>query len=335
MKKIMKDKKRKKSRGDVKGSIMPNFTVKTVIYVIAFAICLSVILYLGFITIIKDTGCKDSIVIRHSINNGLLPVDKLAALTCTTKKLCLTQSRKNCEVFGKPSKEESIINKNLKADDNEKAKDQVLDAIVEEMIDCNGIMTKDDGEPYEFMPSGWTDTKKNYCLICTRIILDEDSKKNVDYVTYGELYKKLSDKKNREGRSYLGIIHPGWEDWRRAQDIYEALRVNQPDEMPERFEDWKIDLSSDRGIAIVAQATVEGHLEELIGLVSVGFGTVLTLTYIGAPIGITMIGAGAAGGLAFWYGTSNDKYKYSPPAVYNGDVDTLKALKCDSFEFSP
>ncbi|MEM0465434.1 MAG: hypothetical protein QXW97_01885 [Candidatus Pacearchaeota archaeon] len=317
-----------------RGSILPDTSVKIIILVISFVILLLAIGYFVYTDIIKNSGCKDSIIIRNSINLGFLPVDNIVPLNCVTNKICLTQSGENCKRFGKPDKKQSIFNKKLDKDP-EKAKKQVIEKIVEEMLTCQTLFTNDKGEPYYFMPAKWFDFNNKYCLICSRIVLDDEARKNINGITYGELYQKLAEKKIPNGRSYLDFLYSGWQDWRRAQDLYRVFKDKYPDKMPDKFEDWKIDLSKEDGIVIVVQMTTKGYLNQILASGAVLLGSALVLTYIGAPVGIALIGVGTSAGVTFWYTAPDERYLYSPPAIYGGDIDTLKSLECDSFEFSP
>jgi hypothetical protein len=323
-----------------RASILPDFSVKTIILIMGFVILLIVVLYIGYKELIKDTTCEDSVVIRHGINLGFTPVDKIAPLTCTTKKLCLTQSGEGCEVFNMYDKDDYLFNRRIKTQEVSEARAQIIDKLAEEMYNCQNLFTDDEGEPYYFMPRNWLisgddGSHVKYCLICTRVVLDNEARKNIGYVTYGELYQRLSDKKTQDGRSYLEFFYPGWEDWRRASDIYSMFKAQNPDRIPQNFEDWKIDLSDERGVAIVSQIAVKSYLNQIATSAGVLLGTALVATYVGAPFGITLIGTGVASGLSFWYSTPDDKYIYSPPTIYQGDIDTLKSLGCDAFESSP
>jgi hypothetical protein len=321
-----------------KASIMPDFTVNTILLVLGFVILLisiGVIAYIVYVELIQDTTCEDSIIIRHSINLKFLPVDRLAPLTCTTKKLCLTQSGEGCNVFSMYTKDDYLFNRRITAKEYEEAKNQVIDKIIDEMYNCQNLFTNDDGDAYEFMPPNWFSSENKYCLVCSRIVLDEEARKNIGTITYGEFYQRLSERKLRDGRSYLDYIYPGWQDWRRISDLYSVFKEKYPDKLPDKFEDWKIDLSNERGVSIVAQMTVKGHLNALIAAGSVLGGTALAATYIGAPAGIALIGSGVSSGVTFWYSTPDEQYKYSPPAVYPGDVESLKSLGCSSIETAP
>lgn len=326
---------KKRSKNNKKASIMPEFSVKTVILILSFVILLITILLIAYTELIKDTTCEDSVVIRHSINTGFLPIDKIAPLTCTTKKLCLTQSGEGCGVFRAYTEDDFLFNRRIKTKDANEAREQIIDKIAEEMYNCQNLFTDNDGEPYEFEPYGWWEGHKKYCLVCSRIVLDEEARKDVGYITYGELYQKLSEKKTSDGRSYLEYFYPGWEDWRRVGDVYTNLKAQYPEKVPDKFEDWKIDMSNEHGITIVAQMAVDGYLKEISTTSAVLFGTALTATYVGAPLGIALIGSGVAGGVTFWYGSPDKRFEYSAPTIYSGDVDTLKSLECNAFETAP
>ena len=186
-----------------------------------------------------------------------------------------------------------------------------------------------------FMPPGMTD--RNYCLICSRIVLDDKAKQEVQDISYSELYQYLSKKRTSDGKSYLEYLHPGWTDWRSSQLLFRDMQASSSnsDFKSLKFEDWKIDLSNEKGNAIIAQIAPAGYWKVIAGSGVVVLGVLATATYVGAPAGIALIAAGSSGVATFWYGSPGGKFEYSPPEVYPYNLTSLQNMGCYSFETAP
>jgi len=280
-------------------------------------------------TINKET-CHESVVLRSSFNIGFLELSKKAVpLKCQTEKICLGR---NCESnFGKATKENLITQVKLSSDKT-KAKEEVLDAIANSMYDCHSML----GEgKLDFMPSkGWT---KNYCLICSRFALDNKTAEKVGDIGYGELYKYLGEKKNSDGKSYLEYLYPQWKNWEDSKKLFEVIQKNPNNkELTNiKFEDWKMNMSLENGYVIISQMDVEGWADMALKITTLTTAGVLIITGVGAPIGATILTGIGVGGISMWYNHPQGNYVYSPPSIYTYDVESLKSLKCSSFETAP
>jgi len=152
-------------------------------------------------------------------------------------------------------------------------------------------------------------------------------------------------KKTSDGKSYLEYLYPGWTDWRNAQLLFNDLQAksNNADFKNLKFENWEIDLSNPNGYAIIAQIAPIGYWKSIAatatatGIVVVG--VVASATYVGAPVGISLIATGVAGVATavptFWYTSPGGKFVYVAPAVYPYDLQTLQNMGCNSFETAP
>jgi len=224
------------------------------------------------------------------------------------------------------------LKENLDSNDHEKAKQQVLEQLADSLYQCHTML----GEgQLLFEPPGVTD--KNYCLICSRIVLDDKSRQEVPDITYSELYQYLSKKRTSDGKSYLESLHPQWTDWRSSMLLFREMQdksTNQ-DFKNLKFEDWKIDISNPNGTAIIAQIAPAGYWKSL----AAAGGAVVVLTglasVVGAPATIAMIAVGGSGIATFWYTSPGGKFEYSPPEIYPYNPDVLQNLGCNSFETAP
>jgi len=168
-----------------KGEVMTDSTVNTILLILAFVVILVIIGVIAYKTLVQERSCEDSIVMRSSVNSGLLQLSRVVPLQCTTEKVCLTSSSQGtCPTFGVASKDNDIQKKSVDGNNPDKAKQQVLDEIADDLYQCHHML----GEgQLNFMPQGMT--TKNYCLICSRLVLDDKAKQEVSNIKYGELYQ--------------------------------------------------------------------------------------------------------------------------------------------------
>lgn len=283
---------------------------------------------------IDKAVCHQSIVERSTFNVRFIEVGKSIPLRCKTEKVCLKSSNENCEAsgFGNPSKTNPVIEIKV-SDTGLSPKDAVLDTIADKMYECHDTLGRG---LLDFMKH--STLERNYCLICSRIALEEKARENTgESINYGELYKYLQNKKDPTGKSYLEFIYPNWQNWEASKALFEELKTQSTDKKFKelKFEDWKINLNNENGYAIIAQMAPASTWRQQVssGLIAVGTG--LTATGIGAPLGVALIGGGVAGGAAIWYSFPNEKYVYSPPTLYPYDEKTLNSLNCYSFETAP
>lgn len=271
--------------------------------------------------------CHNSVIERATFNFGPIEAGKkLIPLQCKTEKICVTQSGEDCKAYPEPTKENPVTKETVSEDE---ARTVVLDRIADAMYQCH----KDLGEGLvNFMPT--STFSENYCLICSRVAVDEELRQNVPSIGYGELYRYLEQKKNDDGKSYLSFIHPGWKNWAASIDFFEEMKKKDSKLKDIKFDDWKIDFSEEKGYAVIAQITPEGAIESYISGAVVLTGVALIGTGIGSPVGAIILGAGASGATLWYTHPSQDgkNYNYSPPSLIKYDIQSLRDLKCTSFE---
>lgn len=300
-----------------------------IVIIAVLLLWLSGIISWGRTSIDKDT-CHTSIVLRGTINEKFIQSSKVIPLKCQTEKICLSVEE-DCNKFKADT--------NIKlSKDKEEAKNKILDTIANAMYDCHSML----GEgKLNFMPN--TIWKENYCLICSRFALDEKAKQEVSEIGYGELYQYLGEKKTPDGKSYLEYLYPGWKNWEESKKVLADLQSKSDNKEFRKlsFENWKINLSYDNGYAVVGQMAPRGTLESWITggtvgtVVGVVAGVIVSATGIGAPLGVGLIAGSVSGGAMFVYRHPGGKFEYTSPYVIPYNLDTLKSLKCTSFETAP
>ncbi len=334
-----------------KAELTSKHLVILILLVIAFAMILLFWNMLNPKGEIDKEVCHNSVVLRSSFNYGALEVGKKAVpLRCKTEKICLSMSGENCEEFGESIKEYPV-NKIKLDDDKTVARKEIKDALAVALYDCHSML----GEgKLDFMPHEFKD--KNYCLICSRIVLDEQAKEEIEDIPYGEFYQYLEQKQTPQGESFLKYVYSGWTSWKDSQDLFKNLKEQGEIEGEKEgfenldFEDWKIALDKKGGYAVIAQMRPEGTLDKWLATAGTAIGGT-AITLIGAasipisgPVGVAIAVTGAKIGLAgtavasgavFWYTHPSGKYEYSPPSIYPYDLDALEKIRCYSFETAP
>jgi len=312
--------------------------------VIAFAILVLFLVSFNWNPEIDKEVCYQSIVLRSSFNVGPLEAGKTTIpLKCETEKICLTMSGKDCEGLGE------IDVKNRLDKDKEKAKDEIKETIANALYDCHSMVGKG---MLDFMPhTTWTE---NYCLICSRIVLDEEVRNQVEELSYIELYSYMQQKETPEGINYLKAIY----DVDGVGEMSQMLEVvrNEINERNtgikiENIQDLKIDLSNKKGQAIIVQISPKGTWDTwlkagtagvatgavIAGVIAAPFtaGASLTITGVGAIV-LGGVGTGlAVTGVVYTKTFPDGKNRYVYPTIYPYNIDSLQELKCSSFETAP
>lgn len=321
-----------------KGEITSTQLVMLIILIVSFVVVISFLYKIyNWNTLIDKESCHESIVFRSSVNFGFIKSSKIIPLKCRTEKICLSMSGEDCVQVGKNSKENPVTK--IKLDkDPAKARSQIIDQLTESMRECHSML----GEgKLLFMPNNvlggekyWTAT--NYCLICSRVVLDEEARDKIGDISYAELYQALGNKALPDKRTYLEYLHPGWKDWHSIGRLFGQLKEEGLPQLKEinNIEEWKIKLSEEKGFAIVSQIAPKSYWVSFTKA-GVGLGTVaLGATLIGAPVAVGIAGAGIAGGAIFWYSSPTGEFAYSPPTVLSYNLENLRAMNCDSFEIA-
>ena len=333
-------KKEIKKTGELKkrAELTTSQLIIAIILIVSFVIILLLWASFNWNPVVNSETCHESIVLRSSVNYGIIQASNVVPLKCQTNKVCLTMSGNNCE--GLPIDKQNPPTKVKLSNNNVTAKKQIVDQITNSLIECNTML----GEgKLQFMPKGWNEW--NYCLICDRFVLDEQAKKLVPDIAYSEIYYALSQKKSPDGRTYLEYLYPGFTDWRKSRDIFDAMKLpaNDPNGKLKdvTFENWKVPLDKDGfiigGGIMTSQSMFKGSLYLVGGLVAgLAIATLFPLSIPGIIAGVAVIAAGGtAGGLAWVVQVPNQDYKYMVPTVMPYDLDSLRNLKCNSFETAP
>ena len=304
-------------------------------------------------TLAADTACKESIALRHTLNIGkLVEIGKnYISLKCKTHKICLTSGNDNCkDSFPEIKKDDPFLK--IKANkDEEKVKEQVLDAAAEALIDCHAVLGQG---KLDFMPS--RTFEQNYCIICSRIALDEKTYTIVKDLNMQDLYNTLYAKKTPDGKSYLEYIY-GIKDPRVLPLIYDG--IIESDDFPDfkklqlyegiSIEDIKI--FSTKDTAIIAQIQAPGKWKSYLAsggtgvagiaavayLASIPLSGGLSLAAVGGAVAIIkfgLVGTTATTALVYYW-TTPEGSVYSPPTNIPYDSSELSKIGCTSFEESP
>ena len=321
-----------------KGALTAKQLVTLIILVISFVVVLLLWSLLNFNPVIDKEICHQSVIFRGSFNTPFLQASEVVPLKCQTEKICLT-NKEDCQQFPPPKRGSGVTKIKISKDSSD-AREEILETIANAMFDCNSML----GEgKILFMPRSTYD--ENYCLICSRFVFEEETLKKLNEagfndISYGDLYKYLQSRETIDGKSYLEFLHPNWIDWRVIQPTFDELKKSKTASESLKnlnFNDWIIDRNFEGGYAVVAQIAPKGTWRSWAGGIAVGAGTILTLTGIGLPVGIGLIGLGAVvGGATFWYTYPGEgDFEYSPPSIQPFDARTLKGLGCTSFETAP
>ena len=318
---------------------------------------------------IDKQACRTSVEARAAFNLGNLfePGRKVIPLNCKTEKICISDSGENCDAVGFRETEKNPI-KEIKIE-NSDAKIVVLDTISESLLDCHSML----GEgKLDFLPSGWS--SRNYCLICSRIALDEETRNNIGEISYMQLYQHLQQKQTPKEQSYLEFIYGARSALEMAnilENMKEQINEETGKQTVSSIEEFKLDLKHENGNAIIVQMSPKGNWNEWISYISGSAGAVGAVIVVGAVIaapftlggstaligvGVALIGGGvsAATGIPDWGGTVLDgedrillgsgpiiaietpnTAKYALPTLYNYNVEVLQGLNCNEFELAP
>lgn len=330
-----------------KAAITISVLIGTVLAIIFFLIILA--FYFNFMwnpTIDKET-CHTSIVLRSSVNKGIIQGAKAVPLKCQTEKICLAKGfNDNCEdIYGKNSNDNPITNEKISG------REEVLDVLANAIYDCHELVGRG---LLDFMPHD--EWEKNYGIICSRISFTENTQKELrnsgDDIRYFELYEHMTKKTTPDGKSYLEEVYGIKNNDVRGflSENLENLKQKALDEDPEKYvlfdgltvDNWKIG-SSQEHVTIV-QIAPEGFIGSL------GFGGITAVAVAGiifaiptggsslaaTAVGITgLIGGGVVGGIVVAETNPDDEYTYLAPNIYPYTSDVLETLNIDDFAFTP
>jgi len=294
---------------------------------------LSGIIPWGRTSIDKDT-CHTSVVLRSTYNSALFESSKIIPLKCQTENICSNMGGKCTDL--------PRIDTNVKlSKDDEQAKEQLKKTIADKLYDCNSMV----GEgKLNFMPH--TFWSQNYCLICSRISFDEGSKK-IGNLGYQDLYEYMAKTKAYDDTSYLEAIYgtKSLEDMNKIlESSIDAINKRAGTKI-ESIDELSIDLSKDNGYAIIVQLTPDSTWEQwtatIAGGALVAGGIIAAPLTLGGSLSISGVGfavlaGGTTGGIIYTKTFPGDgDYVYTYPSIIPYDKETLKSLKCSSFETAP
>jgi len=329
-----------------KADISSKYLISVFILIASFAVILVLLWRINLTDEIDKQTCYESLVLRSTFNLGPLEVGREnIPLKCRTEKICLTMSGKDCEEFGLSSKENPITKIKLDSSST-KARAEAIDAIANALYDCHAMMGQG---KLAFMPSaGWLSSETKYCLICSRIAFDEKAKESLAEIAYLEVYKRMSEKKDSSGVTYLSFVYPGLTNWQDVGNVYLKIldkgeASGDQDVTLGGINQWKINPPIE--YAILYQILQEGKLKQTL-TTSGTFAGGVVLTLVGAgvtgftgPIGIAIMGIGlklttVASGIMFAYNSPSGNFQYIPSTIVPYDYESLKGISCDSFETS-
>lgn len=232
----------------------------------------------------------------------------------------------------------------------QKTKDQVMDVFANSLISCHSVLGEGklnffphdkSFDPTEYLSyiggsKGPGGTK--YGLICARIAFDEQAKRQLGTIQFGEFYKKLENKVV-DGKSGLNYLYPGVKNAAEFVEIYQVMKNSRKRDTKnygvlDNYVDWSIDSRQNNGYSILASMVEVKQFEAFKKAALVGLaGGVLIATGIGSPLGVMLL-AGTAGSAVFVYNFDDD-YQYYAPAIFPHDINKLKKLGIYSFDIAP
>ncbi len=313
-------------------------------YIIIATVAIFSIIVLIFFLVKLNLGgktdqqvCYQSILARSNLNLGPFDIGKkTVALNCKTEKICTSASGENCDAagFGEPSRKNKITE--IKIGKNDNAEEVVLDTISNSLYDCHDVLG---GGRLEFMPN--TFYSKNYCLVCSRIVLDEEAREKVGKISYPALYSYLENKKIPGGENYLKYLY-GIESATEMNIYLEGLReaANERGQNFGSIEDIQLDFGERNGYAVIAQRSPYGTWNRWLQATTTAIVTVAGVVLVpftgGGSLAVLAIVAtgGSIEGVIFFndFPSGGD---YLPPTLYKYDAESLKKIGCTNFEFAP
>ncbi|MBT4166477.1 hypothetical protein HOE04_05545 [archaeon] len=321
-----------------KGEVSTAMIIGLVFLIVSFAVLLIFMFRIDWFDTIDRETCHQSVIYRSTFKTGPIEGSRVIQLKCQTEKICLSMSG-DCEELSDTKK--NPVRKVKLSRDVEKAVEEIKDVFAEEMVNCHSML----GEgKLNFMPHNWG--RKNYGLICSRIVFDDSVKNSIESIGHGDMYAYLEGKVASEGKSYLEYLYPGWKRSKNSVNLFESFKSEGSEFSNVGFDNWKMNLDREGGYVIIAQIAPESVWDSwgkgVATAVAIPVGVALIATGVGAPAGAVLI-AGAAtittvslvsGGAVLWY-SYDDEFYYSPPTIYPFEIKVLKDLGISSFEIAP
>ncbi|MEK6919194.1 MAG: hypothetical protein AABW73_04090 [Nanoarchaeota archaeon] len=361
---IFKVRKTREIMESKKGELTSGQIIVVIILVLSFAAVLFFYNLLDFDKQVDRDVCEATIAAR-----GAARYDEIfelgptsIPLKCKTEKYCISDSENlDGKCAGLPQTEDNPVKAQVLKKEGStlrEVREEYLDFLSEQLYSCNQLLGE--GE-INFLPTKSWD--KSYCLICSRIEVDEKYRDEIGKVTYLELYKHMEEKMALDGKSYLE--HLGMIEAEKAlSNILESIKKTAEDSDDKQFastmqrttlNNWYL---PEGQFAIISMMHIDGNLEEVVSGVGTGIavgGVIIAGVFSGGAtwaalpflIGGTVVGVGAgatAGGFVYALGSRNNdfekgdqegEYFYLPPTIHSYDSKTINALGCNSFETAP
>jgi len=271
---------------------------------------------------IDKDACHTSIVLRSATNLGGIVGNKVTnaiSLRCQTEKICLSMSGKDCEEFGKSTKNSPVTKIDVSS------KQDIEREIANALYDCNSMV----GEgKLDFMPTPTFSEK--YCLICSRIAFDKEAKEQIQKISYEELYFDwMMNNKLPSGKSYFESIY-SYDIQENSEKLEEARE--SADIQDATSQDWSLNLNNEH--AILAATIPKGAWWTWTK--AGAFAVVALASPLAGPFApvVFLTAAGASGIIVVTEYPSGDS-KYIPPVIVKYDLQTLQGMDCNSFETAP
>jgi len=274
---------------------------------------------------IDREACHQSVLFRATAPLGA----EFIPLNCKTERICVNKG-KDCvdSSFGKPSRDNPVTSEKISN------KIDVEDVIIDILVDCHSTL----GEG----KIDFTNTVKlgsdNYCLICSRFALDYEALEEVDEISYLELYQRMKQRKTNSGLTYLEYVYGTDSVNDMAIRLESAvLLANQKGSNFHNIEDLKIDLTRENVVIVMVTKTGLWKEASIGTVVVVGAALVLTpfTGGLSTAVGIVLLSGGVAGGVVHANYDEEKDFTYFRPSVQPYDLESLRELKCTSFETAP
>ena len=147
----------------------------------------------------------------------------------------------------------------------------------------------------------------------------------------------------------MSFIYPGWvKGGEVAEKFFKEIKEggeNEDFNNMNSINNWKIDLSFDRGHAVIAQQSVDGEYIQLVstaatvGVIGVATAAVIFtggISLAAIPTALSFGGLVAVGsGSVVYVLTSPEGYDYVSPSVVEFNPEELNKLECNDFEIAP
>ncbi len=308
-----------------KGALPPETIVKYGIVIFSAVILFLIWINMDITGEVDRTSCQNSISLRGSARIGTLieTGTKAIPLRCRTEKYCITsgtetktptytfvmslmtgratgtnnlikaptkQSLEECpDMLSTPNN--PTVKQALTQITIREKKAAYLDFLAEQIYSCHKMVNEGNSN---FMPSEWSG--KNYCVICSRIQLNNKLSKELESdgegVSYKELYELMAKKKTENGKTYLEEVYkmkdPQLGEYFFDNVIKEAYKKEVKDVNWDSFHWEDLKIPTDSQTAIITSINVGGYWGEVVSGVVVA-GAVTAAIILAAPSGGTSL----------------------------------------------